>query len=284
MKIKSGQLSPDAALRRRGVAYTIMRNGELHLATWPKKPTKPQSYAQKWYRAQFGAAAKLASTPWRLDYITATYMAKPFINPPRDLLTQAALGNLYEFVNPDGSVWPRDPHKPIPQEDEPGTGGNGDDEMIEWAGQPWATSKTVVQGNAAGIVWTPTVAMTLKGCRAMIDQTVGQQYDMYFCEMTAPATVKKVISKSTKYGLATGTRVLDFDADGNLDANSTYALIMCIPSKTVNHSSLLRQSSAGQLPLPTSFFASVYKEINAISAGDVLWYDKSFPFTVAVKT
>lgn len=284
MKIKSAQLSPDAALRRRGSVYTIMRNGELHLATWPKKPSKPQSYAQAWYRAQFGKAAKLASTPWRLDYITATYMTKTFINPPRDLLTQAALGNLYEFVNPDGSVWPRDPHEPIPQEDEPGIGGNGDDEMIDWAGQPWITSATTGQGNAAGICWTPTVAMTVKGSRAMINQTVGQKYVMSLVKLKTSGLITDVLSESVKYGLATGVYALDFAVEGELDANTRYALVMCAPERAVGAATLLRYSSAGQLPLPTSYFSSVYKNVNVITTGVTLSYDTSTPFTVAVKT
>jgi len=283
MKIKSAQLSPDAPLRRRGVAYSIMRNGELHLATWPKKPTKPQSYAQYWYRKQFGLAAKLASTPWRLDYITATYMTKGHINPPRDLLTQAALGNLYEFVNPDGSIWPRDPHAPEPQGGEPGTPNNGDDDMIDWAGSPWQTSATSGQGNAAGICWVPTVAMAVKGSRAMINQTIGQQYVMSLVELETSGLVKRIISESSKYGLATGVRALDFDTTGDLDANAQYALIMCTPERAAGAASLLRYSSTGQLPIPTSFFASVYKNVNVITTDVTMNYDASAPFTVAVK-
>lgn len=283
MKVKSGQLSPDAPLRRRGVVYSRCHKGELQLVSWPKKPTKPQSYAQYWYRKQFGLAAKLASTPWRLDYITATYMTKDHINPPRDLLTQAALGNLYEFVNPDGSIWPRDPHAPEPQGGEPGTADTGDDDMIDWAGTPWQTIATSGQGNAAGICWVPTVAMTVKGSRAMINQTIGQQYVMSLVELETSGLVKRIISESSKYGLATGVYALDFDTTGDLDANGRYALIMCAPGRAAGAASLLRYSATGQLPIPTSFFASVYKNVNVITTAVTMSYDTSAPFTVAVK-
>lgn len=105
MKFDSAQLTPDAlALYRRSIMIRATKHGVVG-QSYPRAPRKEGSLLQKQYRTRFGLAARMASNPEPLQYLTAVELAKGTEQVPRDILTMAALGNYYIIVNPDGSEW-----------------------------------------------------------------------------------------------------------------------------------------------------------------------------------
>lgn len=103
-KVDLGPVAPRALPSVRGAFYIRDTRWGPRAQAWPK-PRKNWSLLQKQYRTRFAFAARMAATPYPLDYQTAVEMAKGTEQVPRDILTMAALGQYYEIVGPDGIPW-----------------------------------------------------------------------------------------------------------------------------------------------------------------------------------
>lgn len=70
--------------------------------SWPRKSRNPPTPAAIWWRATFGTAAQMSARPNPFDQAFAEAWAPNSRYVPRDFLTQAALGLLFEFTGPVG--------------------------------------------------------------------------------------------------------------------------------------------------------------------------------------
>lgn len=283
MKIDGASLSPDTLKSVRGQYYWRVTNGKLIMQKWPSKVPSVPNKTVNWYRKQFGLASSMASNPCDLDYITASNLAKPLINPPRDLLTAAALGTLYTITNPDGSVWPVASHAPPWVHEVPDNPLQQEDDMLEWSGSPWGTSTTGSQGNAAGLAFVPISDVTIKAIRAMVTQTFRTIMSMYVVKMSDTYSVSEILYSADITCAATGNFAMEFPCAMTFSAGVKYAIIFACHARANNAASLLRLSAASPFSFPISFFANVYKQSNVVAVGDVYMAPTGGPWCIGLK-
>ena len=105
MKITLGNLQPDALPRSKGIYLTRSYRGGAVVQKWPTKQKKPFTDAQRCWQIRFAFAARMASSPYFVEYETALFLSKGTMQVPRDLLTAAALGRQYTIEWPFGGEW-----------------------------------------------------------------------------------------------------------------------------------------------------------------------------------
>lgn len=283
MKIDGASLSPDALKSVRGQYYWRVTNGKLIMQKWPSKGPSVPNKTVNWYRKQFGLASSMASNPCDLDYITASNLAKPLINPPRDLLTAAALGTLYTITNPDGSVWPVASHAPPWVQEVPDNPLQQEDEMIEWCGSPWSATVTGTQGNAAGLAFAPLDDLSISAIRAMVTQTTGIVITMTIVTMTDDAKVKTIEISVDMACRATGNYAMEWPVNFKFLANTKYGIIFTCASRANNAATLLRFASTQPFLFPISYFVTIYKAVKVITINDAYTTSTGWPWAIGLK-
>lgn len=71
---------------------------------WPRPRGPSSKPSENWWRGTFGTAAQMASQPFHLDQDFAVSWTKGTKFRPEDLLISAALGKLFEIVDPTGTI------------------------------------------------------------------------------------------------------------------------------------------------------------------------------------
>lgn len=104
MKIKPANLDPGGITSLRGLVVFRSTRWGVIAQKWPKKRWHDPPW-RKYQQWEFKSAAKIASAPNQWDAATAIVMAKGTDNVPRDFLTAAAMGTLFDIQFADGSTF-----------------------------------------------------------------------------------------------------------------------------------------------------------------------------------
>lgn len=104
-KVKLGNLAPGAMISQNN---SVFLRDTPHGPVLQKKP-RPKGRASTPYdfyrQVEFGIAARMAATPFVLDFETAKFWAKGTQQVWRDVLVMLAFGTYMQFEGPDGKQW-----------------------------------------------------------------------------------------------------------------------------------------------------------------------------------
>lgn len=215
MKIDLGPIQPDALPRIKGGFYLRATRYGLRAQKWPRPGSASKLLAQQQHRTRFGFAARMASNPEPISYQTAVHLSQGTEQVPRDLLTSAAMGRLYEIYFPSGEQWRHLPGSLANRRPEIKT--------MSWQWSLWdaAWSPTMNTNASAtkGITVTPTWSDHFYGIRAILTTVSSATYKATHGTIDASGVITAISSSPTQVATSAALQCLDFALGGDLVAN-----------------------------------------------------------------
>jgi hypothetical protein len=186
------------------------------------KPYKRPAISIEW-NTRFGIAARMASNAISIELASAIGLSKGTTQVPRDLLTMAATGRLWQIEMPDGSILGHveGPTVPVPQ---PIT---GDLRMWEWFQWSNMRSTAYPTGNypSRGMQIIPKTDNTIKGIRANINGVAGAQYVAFTATLKTPTTINEPTYGDTITITSSGNQIIELPISAPIKA-ATPTLVM----------------------------------------------------------
>lgn len=258
-KIKISPDEPDA-LQRSPKGFVIRETRWGNIAQkWPRKRPKASTPQQQYLRDQFGLAGRMAANPTYLDLETARYLSQDMENPPRDLLTAAMYGKLYQLENPDGTIWPVADHS-YPPEPLPPTPPERK-KMWEWGAWDEASTGTLSTSSNA------TKGMRIRNYLPYAFDAVRWRLNAVAVGSTWLSTVwlinssNELVTKISEAYLSppnSNNGVLQFANSGEIDVGEDAAFLLTRTDSTATFATPLRTTGSRWLfPFRDSIFCTL---------------------------
>ena len=230
MKVDLGPVQPDSLPQMRGSFYVREFRGRTIAQAWPKKRTKPYSKAEIDHQRRFGFAAKMAATPYPVDYQTAVEFAKGTEQVPRDILTTAALGRYFTFSGPDGQEWTHVEGSTVNQTTQ-------EDEFVyQWSQWDDAWSGTIDTAGYAfkGTTLTPRIELNVREVTLNFDLDLNAEYMFVMGTRDGSSNIESIQRSSLVAATAQGRQNIVFPFEINLKANQEYFYLIGRTDSTAN--------------------------------------------------
>jgi len=216
-------LAPDTMPRIRGVILTQPWRGLWVVRSWPKKRGKPKDWTTRFLSQQFAYAGRMAANPEPKSYATAVFLSQGSHWVPRDILTLAAYGKLYEIVFEDGTTSTQADHgAPAPPGPKPMAN--------QWLYSNYATPYTAANSTTAfafkGSAFIPSQPMTILMTQAVITPVIGGFYRMIICRLNGANVIQEIATSAAIVAADTLERLYEFDLGFTLTAGERYALMI----------------------------------------------------------
>jgi len=212
--------------RSAGVIYSFSRRGEYIVSKWPRKRGPTTNRTQLFLARQFGLASKMASVPLDIDYQTAVNITKGYTNPPRDVLTAAAYGRLYDLQSEDGTIWSYHSHLPDPIEKL-----EFQEEDMAWtystiAGFSSTTTTSNTAANTKGNLFNLPIDVRIAGVRARLNPVAGHTYTCTVALLSAGYAITSILQQTSITPAAGGDGIFQWAMDVSVTGGQMHAILL----------------------------------------------------------
>lgn len=231
MKVDLGNLDPSAFPSARGAFYVRNTKWGPRAQAWPKPGRHGKTSLQQQFRTRFGFAAKMAATPYPVEYDTAAFLSQGTEQVPRDLLTQAALGRFYEIVWPDGTVWDNLTGPLVYTRPERA------DSVWEWAQWDAAWNTTFDTGAFAckGNYFRPSFNDPIYSVRVIFNAVAGAIYKVSHGWANAANVIQQITHSGPQLPNGGGMQLMQFDFNSTLRATEKNFLLLTRTDGATNY-------------------------------------------------
>lgn len=256
MKRKPGDLEPSLNLHMPGVVYTrTTKWGEVTQA-WPRKRPPPMDQRSVIRRKNFGLAAIMAANPMDLDYYFAQARARGTTMVPRDILTLAALGQLFELHGPWPIQWKYLPIDAPPPPPPPPIGG---ETMWEWSlwDAAWNSVMNTTAFATKGTWFISRTNAVVTGVRFIWNHVAAGEYRLAVYELDATAHITAIVISGDYEATTNGLNVGEITGTGEIEAGRRYAIALSRTDVPDDHALPISQNQVQHFLFPMTYLGGL---------------------------